>query len=692
MTERFENLYRLPSSLVLPGCPVAIETGALLKDTQTGKVLAQLKLLALTDKVIKAVKVHFDVNDALGSSIEGPADFQYNDVNICSGNTFGSQVPIFFPNENARSFTVKVTALALEDGEIWRNTANSPMGAFPPLEPLSSQLKTNDLFEQYKMETTPQAAYLPVQYRSFWRCTCGRVNAGTVCTKCGLDKENLIQATNLSYLTERLENRLAEEKAAEEARLAKEKAEAEEKARIKRESDDKKYIEAVAVLDQSKSINELENAKKTYDSLLEVDGVFRDSTKKEEYEQKIKKLKKKKKTRTILLVALLLILVGGGLFGYYVGYPYYLRYSAESSVKNHDYATAIKYYEALKSPDDVTATLYKQAGYYLEQGQYDDAISAFTDLGDYEDSKDMVKQSTYQKGMSLLEAKSYKDAIKVFSGIANYSDAGDRLAQARYEQALVEIESKNYKEALSYLKDAGKAAGAKEKTEEVHYIYGHELMEAGKYSEAADQFSPLMSSSKYEDGKALYHECCYKGGLAAIDAKDYKKAIALLNAVKNDSEYGDANAKLNEAKYLYVLGHKSSNDSTTFQYLKDLKNIGYADSYSIYNNLYQWTVDIYAVNSSSSSKTNTSSISRRDYAYAHFRVSGGPPSGTIKIRIAGYLPNTDGPLYSDYINCSRGTDNWYSVYYTTGGASGTGWFKAYDENGNLLDTITFNVY
>lgn len=43
MNGRFEKLYSLPSQLYAPSSPVIITAGALLKDTQTGKVLAQLK-------------------------------------------------------------------------------------------------------------------------------------------------------------------------------------------------------------------------------------------------------------------------------------------------------------------------------------------------------------------------------------------------------------------------------------------------------------------------------------------------------------------------------------------------------------------------------------------------------------------------------------------------------------------------
>ena len=216
-------------------------------------------------------------------------------------------------------------------------------------------------------------------------------------------------------------------------------------------------------------------------------------------------------------------------------------------------------------------------------------------------------------------------------------------------------------------------------------------MNSENYADAAEQFSSVIGNSSYEDAKELYRECSYKGGLAALDSKDYKKAITLLNAAKSDDRYPDANAKINEAKYLYVLGHKSRTDSSTYQYLKDLKNIGYSDTASIYNSLYQWKFDIYAVNNSKTSTSNMSTISRRDTIYFHFKVEGGIPSGgSMKVRFVGYLPNTNGTS-SDYYEVYSGEDSWHSLYYTDSGATGTARGSFYDANGNLLDSATVYI-
>ena len=57
MAERYTKLYTLPANLYASGSPALISAGALLKDSQTGKVLCQLKFKNISPRVISALKV-----------------------------------------------------------------------------------------------------------------------------------------------------------------------------------------------------------------------------------------------------------------------------------------------------------------------------------------------------------------------------------------------------------------------------------------------------------------------------------------------------------------------------------------------------------------------------------------------------------------------------------------------------------
>lgn len=662
MSERFTTIFRLPESLVLNGCPAAIEAGALLKDNSNNRKLCQLKIISLSDQIIKAVKVRILCKDPMGVPVQGPEDYQYSDLSVSCGQSFGVQSPIFVPDGNTSFFTPVIIGVALSDGTVWKNDAVQPMTPLPAPVGLETMFPSNDLIGQYRRETNSNALYVPVQCQNIWRCTCGRINSGVACSSCGIEKSKLLQVTDINYISNALDERVAAERAAEEERIAKKRAEAEEKARIQKEQEDAAFASAVAVLESSNQIAELEAAKKKYDSLAET----RDTSKKEVYETKIKTLKKRKRRKRNLCIGAVVLLIGLGLFGYYVGYPFFLRKTAESAVANHNYDAAIANYMKLKDDTKITETNYEKANYLLEQKQFDDAAAVFESLGDYKDSSNMKRQSGYLKGKDLIENKKYHEAIAAFKGLENYEDTGKLIAQAKYEQALLDIGSGEYKEAADFLNDAKNYVDdAKTKLPEVQYVYGKELMGNGKFEDALKYLNPLKTSDTFEDIKQLVDECNYKAGLACITARDYPTAIRHFEQVKDTASYPELSSKINEAKYLYVSSHKKDSDSTTYNYLKDLRQIGYKDSSTIYSSLYAWRAERVVANTSeNNTSTDSSSISKYSSIYFHFNLAGGPPNGKVNT-LSSSVTFSDGSktLYSSWTDAYPASNYWHQVWW-----------------------------
>ena len=48
MSERFEKLYALQNDLYSDGAPIIVSAGALLKDTETGRIIVQMKYHSLS--------------------------------------------------------------------------------------------------------------------------------------------------------------------------------------------------------------------------------------------------------------------------------------------------------------------------------------------------------------------------------------------------------------------------------------------------------------------------------------------------------------------------------------------------------------------------------------------------------------------------------------------------------------------
>lgn len=70
---------------------------------------------------------------------------------------------------------------------------------------------------------------------------------------------------------------------------------------------------------------------------------------------------------------------------------------------------------------------YNGAKELLKNGDYDRAKSEFTELGDYQDSKDMINECDYQNAINLREKGSYEESRSRFQEMGDYKDSKDQI-------------------------------------------------------------------------------------------------------------------------------------------------------------------------------------------------------------------------------------------------------------------------
>lgn len=89
---------------------------------------------------------------------------------------------------------------------------------------------------------------------------------------------------------------------------------------------------------------------------------------------------------------------------------------------------------------------YEAAVTLMEAGNYEEAIAAFTELGDYEDSASKKLECenaiAYNEAISLIETRKYEEARLIFETISDYKDVSDYLD--RYKT--IEITPENWGE------------------------------------------------------------------------------------------------------------------------------------------------------------------------------------------------------------------------------------------------------
>lgn len=221
MAERYSRLFTLPSNLYTSGSPVVIAAGALLKDTLTGSVLAQLKLRSISPKGIKAIKVCITARDTASRILGAAVDHQYLDLNVQRNEEFGQKIAIPLPDASTRGFTVSVTEAILSDNSIWTN-ANTDWSPLPSPAPLMTEDK--ELVKQYQLTYGSQCRYSPLSHDDLWFCSCGAVNHADelFCHACQLEYARL-RDVQWSALKAARDFRLAAEQE-EAAKLAEEQA------------------------------------------------------------------------------------------------------------------------------------------------------------------------------------------------------------------------------------------------------------------------------------------------------------------------------------------------------------------------------------------------------------------------------------------------------------------------------------
>ncbi len=238
MSDRYTKLSKLPDNLYLDGAPVLIAAGALLKDNINGGVILQLKLCNLSHHMLTACKVSVRAFDPSGAELEGVDGFSYLDLFVGQGDNFGAKVPIPLPDSTTRRVSVCVMQAVFEAAEsgkqdVWQH----PVCEWEPLleqQMIEEKFSDYELRRQYFIETDGtdgECRFVPQKVGSVFLCDCGTVNlvSEKVCYECGGEFETLVYALDEDMLTEKMNERLAEEEA---ERIEREqKAEQEEKER-----------------------------------------------------------------------------------------------------------------------------------------------------------------------------------------------------------------------------------------------------------------------------------------------------------------------------------------------------------------------------------------------------------------------------------------------------------------------------
>ena len=230
MSERYTRIFKIEENLYMPGSPVIISAGALLKDNVTGKVIAQLKFKNISPKAIKALSVRITPKDTAERVCGGDIEYQYLDINVTRENYFGSKIPVEMPDSHIRAFDVKVSNVIFIDNEV----VELPDAIWKPLPRRRNlhEVLGDEMVKQYRIDiSSPKGTYIPEKVNDLWICTCGAVNKTdeAVCHSCEISFEKELRTlVDREKLSSNMDARLEKEKAEREERERRTRIEAEQ--------------------------------------------------------------------------------------------------------------------------------------------------------------------------------------------------------------------------------------------------------------------------------------------------------------------------------------------------------------------------------------------------------------------------------------------------------------------------------
>lgn len=90
---------------------------------------------------------------------------------------------------------------------------------------------------------------------------------------------------------------------------------------------------------------------------------------------------------------------------------------------------------------------YREAVKLYNAQDYDKALEIFTELGEYEDSAQLITRCKYWIAIEAMEYGRYDSAMEQFQALNGYEDSAERITECKYQLAIAAFDSEEYASA-----------------------------------------------------------------------------------------------------------------------------------------------------------------------------------------------------------------------------------------------------
>lgn len=177
----------------------------------------------------------------------------------------------------------------------------------------------------------------------------------------------------------------------------------------------------------------------------------------------------------------------------------------------------------------IRAQTYTQAMKYMQQDQFDKALSNLSNVPEYKDAKEKMKEAHYQYALNLLNQKEYTKSLTEFEKVLDYSDSKVRVKEVHYLYALDLLREKAYNKSLEEFQKVLNYKDVKEKIKDVYYQQGIEYLKSKQWKSSMNSFSQVKG---YKNTDTLTSYVNARITLSSgEDISTYKKVLDILESV-----------------------------------------------------------------------------------------------------------------------------------------------------------------
>lgn len=203
---------------------------------------------------------------------------------------------------------------------------------------------------------------------------------------------------------------------------------------------------------------------------------------------------------------------------------------------------------------------YNQGTAFFNNGQYEEAITAFSIVSNYKDSQEMLNKSKealkdkmLKQADVFLDEKKYLEALDIFN---KYNPDEKKLA-ACYEGIINDyLDSKEIAKADAKYTEAEKNGLkiSKEVSAKLNYLKAKQAYDEKKFEYVLEL---LNNSGKYEDSEKILKDANYEIGKINLESQQYERAIECFERI---ADYKDAKEQVLLAYYSMAEKYATYND------------------------------------------------------------------------------------------------------------------------------------